>query len=435
MGRFHAIRYLCLLVVSLFGTWLLLALVFLFLPALPYDWDAEGPGDLQRIGNAVTRVYTVKDWFPYSQWKSDVQAIRDLQSREFFAIDYQLNSSLDALKTLLILDDETSLDLHAYWDRTDKSPRAPEEGPAYYISEPIYATAKQGDRDGINPQWFRQADACLLFWEIHRETALIPLRLKVFNYQTNSQLIELWPDSIRWNKSDNPSLGVREPLITIHSDDEFIRTIELRFPYDIEIEQSSPSRTFALRRAIQSLLVPTGLFVYNLTGFMAIGFVIVLEVLSIAFQLLAFYSLVVFVFWVANGKPQFGPWSQSHWLTRHVAARLPTHSQNAHTWDHASRSCDDGAASEHCPQPLRGIGDFFRSRSPLDDLFMTFEFTKYMIEPIIFRRSRTDSGERAQVTGVPNDFKFNLSHRTSKHAHAYQQHEQSDLEKGHLQER
>ena len=429
MSRFHPLlRYLCLLVFALVGSWLLLAAVFLCLPASPYDWDVEGPTDLGKIGNAVTRIYSSNYRFPYHEWKFDVQETRDLQ-RESFAIVYHLNSSSEAGKTWLVLNEEISLDLHAYWNRIDKT-SPPLEGDAkYYISEPIYIRAKQGDIDGINPPWFKQADACLLFWEIHRETALLPLRLKVFDCPNGSQLIELWPDSKRWDKSDNPSLRTGKPLTTIHSYDAFLRNITFRFLWDIETEQSSPSRTFAVRRAIQSVLVPTGLFVYNHSGFVGIGLVALIHALSIVFMLLAIYLLVIFVCWVAHGKPTFGPWLQSYWLTKHAAARLPTQNLDSQAWD---RSFSESSAWKHRPQPLRGIGDFFRSRSPLDDLFITFESTKYMVEPIKLSRTRADSIEQAQVTGVPNDFRFYLSHRTSKHAYANQEDAQSDLEKGNL---
>lgn len=431
MSRFHPLlSYLCLLVFALVGSWLLLAAVFLFLPALPYDWDANGPSpsNLQRMGNAVTRIYSTNYRFPYHQWKFDVQETRALH-RESFAIDYHLNSSLEAEKTWLVLNEEISLDLHAYWNRIDRASPVLRADANYYVSEPIYITAKQGDIDGINPPWFKQADACLLFWEIHREIALLPLRLKVFDYPRGSQLIELWPDSKKWDKSDSPSLGSGQPLATIHSNDMFVRNMTLRFPWGIETEESSPSRTFALRRAIQSILVPTGLFVYNRSDFVASGLTGVLYALSIAFMLMAVYLLVVHLCWVDNGKPTFRPWSQSHWLTRHALARLPVQNFESRIWD---RTHNNSSESKRRPQPLRGIGEFFRSRSPLDDLFTTFEFTKYMVEPIRFGRTMSDSGERAQVTGVPNDFKFSLSHRTPRFGCADQEDEQLDLEKGQL---
>ena len=431
MSRFHPVlSYLCLLVFALVGSWLLLAAIFLFFPALPYDWDANGPSlsDLQRLGNVVTRVYFSKYEFPYHEWKFDVQETRDLL-RESFAIDYHLNSSVEDKTTRLVLNKEISLDLHAYWNRIDKASPVLEADANYYVSEPIYITAKQGDIDGINPPWFKQADACLLFWEIHREVALLPLRLKVFDYPDGNQLIELWPDSKKWDKSDSPSLKAGTALTTVHSYDTFIRNTTLQFPRDVETEQSSPTRTFALRRGIQSILVPTGLFVYNHSGFVATGLATVLYVFSIAFMVVAIYLLVVHLCWVANGKPTFRPWSRSHWLTRYALARLPIHNVASQIWD---RTHNDSSESKRRPQPLRGIGDFFRSRSPLDDLFVTFEFTKYMVEPIRFARTTSNLGERAQVTGVPNDFKFNVSHRTSRSGCADQQDEQSDLEQGKL---
>jgi hypothetical protein len=48
-----------------------------------------------------------------------------------------------------------------------------------FVSAPFAAYAKLGDQDGINMPWFPKADATLLFWEIHRDTRDIPLRLQV----------------------------------------------------------------------------------------------------------------------------------------------------------------------------------------------------------------------------------------------------------------
>ena len=429
MSRFSPLRYLCILAFSIVGSWVLLVLTFLFLPAFPYDWDLE-PQLVQRKATTLTRVYTVDDWYPFYESKSSVQDFRDVD-REFFALDYEISSSPYVGKTFLVLGGQTSLDLHAYWDRIEKKPRDFTQGPAYYISEPIQVPVKLGDRDGINPPWFRQADACLLFWEIHRETGLLPLRLKATDTQTGSQTIEIWPDSDSWSNNNDPSMRAKEPLATFYSDDEF-GSIDVQFPYADEVEHTSPSRTFALRRVIQSVILFIGFAVYSHSGFMAIGLVAIIWAIDFVVKLVAFYAVLVFVVWVVKGGPEFSPWVQSYWLTRHTIARLPRLNQDSTVWDHAPSTCPDSVTRERQPQALRGIGDFFRSRSPLDDLFVTFEYTKYMVEPIRFRRQRTNSGERAQVTGVPNDFKFNVAHRPHNDGRSNQQEQQLDLEKGQI---
>ena len=269
-----------------------------------------------------------------------------------------------------------------------------------------------GDVDGMNPPWFWPADACLLFWDIHQETAMIPLRLRVENHRAN-QTVEVWPESSTWDRSvDDATPWATAPLVIIYSDDQFRKSLEVRFPSISGVSHTSPSRTFPIRRGIQSIIVPTGLFVYNHSGFVAIGLVVMFETISLVIKVIALYAMVVLVCWVANGKPSFGPWARSYWLTRLVVAKLPNLNRDSEVWQQETLSDGDSAGSKRRPQPLRGFADFFRSRSPLDDLFVTFEFTKSMVAPITFQRNRADSADGVQVTGVPNNIKFNVSQRS-----------------------
>lgn len=63
-----------------------------------------------------------------------------------------------------------------------------------YISAPFILRAKAGDQDGINLPSFPEADATLLYWEIHRDVAELPLRVRVVNEST----VQIWPDSKFW---------------------------------------------------------------------------------------------------------------------------------------------------------------------------------------------------------------------------------------------
>jgi hypothetical protein len=350
--------------------------------------------------------------------------VRDV-SREFFTLDYRLAYSSSSSKSWLVLSTNATVDLQQTWNLVDRSSQAADDWP-YYVSEPIYASSKLGDCDGVNLPWFRQADSALLFWEIHHDTVNLPLRLRVAG-----RAIEVWPDSESWNDNDTPWMRTNEPLIMLFNDNGFNGTpISTRLPSQQTAEHHSPSRTFALRRAIQSILVPTGLFVYNHTGFVALGFVAILEVVNISFKLIAVYSLVVFICWVANGKPRFGSWVRSYWMTRHLIARLPGLNQDTSAWSTHYADDEDNTNSKRRPQSLRGPGDFFRSTSPLDDLFVTFEFTKSMIKPLTFRGKLVDTEDSAEVTGVPNDFKFNVSRRSTNQGQSTHGAAKHDLEKG-----
>jgi hypothetical protein len=63
-----------------------------------------------------------------------------------------------------------------------------------YTSAPFILRAKAGDQDGINLPSFPVADATLLFWEIHRDVAEIPLRVRIADEST----VQIWPDSKYW---------------------------------------------------------------------------------------------------------------------------------------------------------------------------------------------------------------------------------------------
>lgn len=366
------------------------------------------------------------DWFSWNDETPLVQAVSTC-NREFFAINWQLEHSSAESKSRLLLDSDRTIDLQYYWNRL-KDPV--NSDPAFFDSEAIPASIKLGDHDGIDLPWFTNADAALLYWEIHHETELAPLRLRV-----EIDHIEVWIDSSSEGEKYGPWTPTDEPLLALYNSDGFNSTpIQIKFPNPIEVVNSSPSRTFPLRKAIQSVLVPTGLFIHRHSGFVALGLTAILQVIDIAFKLLAIYSLVVFVCWVAYGKPNFILWLHSFWMTRYVAVMLPFLKQDPSATNPDLSSNEEADTSKRQPQPLRGIGDFFRSPSPLDDFFVTFESTRYMVEPIRFRHGQGEDNGRAQVSGVPNDIKFNVSLRSSRTETSIQR-QQHDLEMGGLADR
>jgi hypothetical protein len=257
----------------------------------------------------------VAQWFPWYETLSTARAIHKTH-REFFAIDYTVKYLPASSQTLLILDHDTKIDLNKYWsDPSNHNPNTNNRGAhpvsasqPSYVSSPISIRAKLGDRDGINPPWFHQTDAALLYWDIHHDTALIPIRFKVYDYQ-----IEVWPDSDQWDKDGSASLLVKKPLITVYNPDgDRGMNMQVRLPYDDDTENTSPSRTLPLRRGIQRILVPTGLYVWNHSGFVAVGLFMVYEIFDLAFKGLVVYAMVVVACWIGNGRPLFGPWAQRH---------------------------------------------------------------------------------------------------------------------------
>lgn len=59
--------------------------------------------------------------------------------------------------------------------------------------EEICGPARMGDLDGINPPWFPMADAALLFWQIHRESVELLLRMR-----HGQGRVEIWPATALW---------------------------------------------------------------------------------------------------------------------------------------------------------------------------------------------------------------------------------------------
>ena len=334
--------------------------------------------------------------------------------------------------SLLHLGPSVSIDLHDFWSRLDLSqPLEIGQDLPSYVSDPIEVDVKIGDLDGINLNWFRRADAMLLFYAIHQENITLPLRIRVYE-----KLMQLWPDTQRWETSGNPTLSSDDPLLEIYNIDHFNGTkIQSKMPvYNYEPVSMSPSRTFIVRKNIQAILVPTGLWVHHHTGFIreilsligTISFVIS-QVITFVLQLCLYYGCIVAVYWIISGRPAFGPWAQSVWLTRKLFAKV----QNARQYwpAHDERAYD--ATDDECrPYPLRGPLDFFRSSNPLDDLLVTFECTKRFLEPIRFGKKSIELGEEGQVS-MPNEIKLDVSHTISRPDRA-QRKERSwdDLEKG-----
>jgi hypothetical protein len=179
---------------------------------------------------------------------------------------------------------------------------------------------------------------------------------------------------------------------------------------------SSPSSTFMARRAILRILRPSWFFFAD--GVVPrIGRLIVAlaGALSLAFWVCVAYAAVVVACWKASGTDAFWPWARTFWMTRHVVSyvgakiSLPTRSPaedrvvagvDGSEADATTSGTGDEVALSTGPTPLTSPWAFFTSSSPLDDLFVTFEATKPLVQPITragLRRRRTGDDLEGQV--------------------------------------
>ena len=402
--------------------WFLLAFLYAATPSIPHGWDLE-PSEHLASGAETTRVYTTRD---YATWYDNTDSPIHRIWRSHFAIDYAIVPLPKHNTSKLLLGPDVSIDLQEQWSRHDWSAPWPVEDGRHvfpvYLSTPIDVKVKMGDLDGINLPWFRKSDAMLLFWEIHKDSEILPLRLRI-----QEKSIQLYPDSEAFNSTDasNPSL-MYEPLLELFNVDGFNGTkIESRMPDSSNHDpiSESPSLTFPLRRLIQAVLVPTGLLAYHILSPIGTGLKVISSgaetimlvlgaVLWLVVRVCFYYMLVVLIAWVLAGRPHFGSWARSSILTRLVYEKLQGAQQY---WPQHDEREYDVIDDSRRPKPLRGPLDFFRSTNPLDDLLVTFESTKRFLEPISLQRRASPNRDGGKVS-MPNEIKLDISHQVRRPA-------------------
>jgi hypothetical protein len=125
------------------------------------------------------------------------------------------------------------------------------------VTQNINVTARVGDADGANLPWFPFADSILLFWWIHQENAIVPVRViwVAFPEEDRPQRVELW-STVRGGR-------FQQPLLTIDKESDSASSITAMAPTP---RSSSPSLTYPLRVAIIYVLAPTAVFINDLFG-------------------------------------------------------------------------------------------------------------------------------------------------------------------------
>ncbi|KAL2421693.1 hypothetical protein ABEF95_001805 [Exophiala dermatitidis] len=443
--------------------WLALVALWILLPVNPVEWN-DDPSQYLWDGGVVTRVYNFADFFPLNDPLPSVQEARNTR-RTSFAIDYHYCSRTGELtisgngagvgvskcqsasrhcsgsRTLQSSDDEsqsqTQTEPTSRPERTNSSHHLHSDSHIYNISALLYSStlphvsapfilhAKAGDPvDETADQGFSimlpsfsEADATLLSWEIYRDVAELPLRMRAVDEST----VQIWPDSKYWdadrakglrNPGDTPQKF--PPLLSIKFNTTKLKSppttivdtqlpFRIRFPNPGSESNSSPSQTFVIRRTICSLVVPVALFLDKIFDvFIYASITLLIEIARLSLVTLAIYFCVVLACWKSQGLPPFTQFARTFWLTKVPVACLSALS----VWcglsrDQDSEACygddeyirgekekylyhqnDDPeghASGRH--RPLTGVRDFFLSRSPLDDLLVTFEATRGLVRP------------------------------------------------------
>lgn len=425
MSRASPCRLVTLTTVGCIGAYLVLVALYAFFPVLPYSWD-EQLGNNVLIGSRVTRVYETRDWYTSNSNEIPTAQAVVYKDRHAFALDFKISCSPGRGTTYFHIGDSTPVNLTSHAEKADIIEVAPETVIPVRSLQNLVAEAKIGDFDGINLPWFSQADAILLFYDIHGETVDVPLQL-----EAHENKMSLWPDSASWIHNGRPHIKVNDPMIQLQSNDGFksCAGIQVQMPSQESCHNTSPSRTFLFRRFLQRIIVPIGLFISHhfviVEDLIGLTVTVTFGLVRMVSTLATMYAGVVVVCWVCCKRPRFSPWFRSFVLTRHLSAKL-----RGLASDGPQNTSDDGegeadSTGKRKLQPLRSVMDFFRSASPLDDLLVTFAATRHWVEPISWGRD-SSAPDNAEVTSMPNDIKVGVSSRASKSGNNLD----TDVEKG-----
>jgi len=330
-----------------------------------------------KAGKILTRIYDFDDFFPYWDRSESVQLSRET-GRRSFALDY----------AILIPTQSLRLGYHTFLNITPPAVLP-------FISAPLIARATTGDQDGACPPWFSYADATLLSSQADiygQDIASLSLRA----WWTESGRLEIWPDSQHWGNDslNTPNLSL-SPLLSIEN---YTPGTQARFRAILptKVSSSSPSYTYPIRVMILKVLKPTALALLEFLGVLNGIFTALWSFIGLVAKGLIIYMAAVALLWLIKGKPPFQEFFATSLITRPIAARFGIKSEQQLSTA-VSIEKDDRKKD---PKPLTNIWAFFKSTSPLDDLFVTFAFTRRLTQPL---RQRSSSASDQTEEKAGND--------------------------------
>jgi hypothetical protein len=125
--------------------------------------------------------------------------------------------------------------------------------------EGVDVIARTGDTDGANLPWFPQADAILLFWQIHREYASVPLTIQ----RSAQEAGDVQTFDILFNEKGHGD----DALLSLKMVGNDTSTIRASVP--LRPHSSSPSKTYPVRVAIILALAPLSILIVVVFGSLA----------------------------------------------------------------------------------------------------------------------------------------------------------------------
>ncbi|KAJ7598616.1 hypothetical protein C8J56DRAFT_1039504 [Mycena floridula] len=267
--------------------------------ALPSPVPDDGyPQRILLSGQRLTRVFDLQQFFPYHD---NTQSVRDARrtGRQYMALEFEL---LEDNNVLSIWGGDDLLIPITGKARPLPRSRITLSNNTIGVSQPIRISSNTGDLDGVNPPYFAKADAALLFWWFHHDTATITLRVRV-----EKTKVEVWPDSVIWTLPlETPTLPPFPPLLTV----------DLAEPGELPVfkfapSSSSPSAWFyQIRLGLIFTLAPIALFglvllwgTIDLVRNLSIIATLLFKIGAIVVGCIAIYCLAwVFIWWVRNGR-------------------------------------------------------------------------------------------------------------------------------------
>lgn len=281
-----------------------------------------------------------------------------------------------------------------------------------FLTERCYIWTSAGNRDGFSLPDFNNADAALLYHQSRDTWTDVSIQLLV----PKTGIVELWKWSDGWEARNASDIALIDDedrsWYLIATFDVSSAVQRSRVPQISEIEilfqyAMLPTRTLPVRKIILRILAPLYTHLeWTLSTFLVPGLEF-LYVVSLSAGLFAMaYTLVAYAAWSYLGRQRsFGRWCRDFWMTKH-AARLLAGPGRPRTWgpkgplDDEDDEEDRDANYRAPPELLTCVFDFFRSSSPLDDLLVTFNSTRWMVQPLSRRRrSNHRSTELPRVYG------------------------------------
>ncbi|CZR68968.1 uncharacterized protein PAC_18869 [Phialocephala subalpina] len=288
IGPWRALRIALRIVLFSALAWLVLALLWAFLPS-PAMIKTDGHvASILRAGKSLTRVYPAEKWHTGRSY-----------DRRGFALEYTLNPPTAAYPAPRLAISGSDVPIPLYNFNLPNNETEIDMNPDFEFK----AVARIGDRDGANLPWFKFADSILLFWWIHRENMDMSLTA-TWELGEDSDVPGVQNQRFEILLFNPHAHSGREPLVSI--DTSMVRHGKEGATVDVVSaslgeESDSPTWTYPLRVAIILVLAPTSIFVNDWfgpilsAGYSALGtaLIIAIGVLIYGFIILA----IVVSFW------------------------------------------------------------------------------------------------------------------------------------------